>query len=299
MSNQRLLFFGMPGPLATTALTHFIQAGISIMAVVIPDRMPHAPPITALAHANSRQIQVSTHQKPLDLVSYTQQLGIPVLKLSNPRHPEALALLASYTAHLGCVACWPKRLPKTLLQLFQQGCVNIHPSLLPNFRGPEPIFWQLRAGVELGVSLHQMDASYDTGPLIAQAAVPTPDDADLATLEQHCAAVGAELLVAQLAQHRSQSLPSTPQIAGGSQQSFPTYADFDLQPTLTARQVFRFMRGAAAYGEHFRWLYADQTVRLVEALNFDQASSLTVPEFIGDIVRFPCVEGVVTARWTR
>lgn len=69
------------------------------------------------------------------------------------------------------------RIPSTLLEIPKWGFLNFHPSLLPKFRGPDPAFWQIKERVSLGgVSVHQMDKQYDTGPIVAAASFPiTPE----------------------------------------------------------------------------------------------------------------------------
>ncbi len=90
--------------------------------------------------------------------------------------------------------CFPWRLPGAVLAMPRFGCLNIHPSLLPDGRGPEPVFWAFRWGLEeTGVTVHRMDRDLDTGPIHAQAKVPVGDDATVLSLEAELAAIGGTL----------------------------------------------------------------------------------------------------------
>lgn len=91
-------------------------------------------------------------------------------------------------------ACFPWRLPRTMLAMPRFGCLNVHPSLLPQGRGPEPVFWAFRWGLdETGVTVHHMDGGLDTGPIHAQVKVPIGDDATMQSLEAELAVIGGTL----------------------------------------------------------------------------------------------------------
>ncbi len=93
------------------------------------------------------------------------------------------------------VACWPYLLGPQTIAAARKAALNLHPSLLPRFRGPDPLGEQLAAGdPEFGVTLHLLDADFDHGDIVAQA--PIEAAARRTTLERRCAARGAELFVA-------------------------------------------------------------------------------------------------------
>src|SRR6185312_10369836 len=97
------------------------------------------------------------------------------------------------------VACFSRRLPGTLLRLPRLGCLNVHPSLLPAHRGPDPLFWIFHDGDETGgVTIHLMDEGFDTGPIVLQENVALSDDTTEAVLDLVCARRGGELLAEAL-----------------------------------------------------------------------------------------------------
>ena len=124
---------------------------------------------------------------------HTIPVGLPVVF---PGGPEQIAsLLDPFEPDLLLCYGFPWRIPVDALAVPRLGGVNVHPSLLPRYRGPTPIAWAIRnADPEVGLSLHRMDADFDTGPLLAQGRVPLDDDDSIATLQPKLAALLEELL---------------------------------------------------------------------------------------------------------
>ncbi|MBF6592146.1 MAG: methionyl-tRNA formyltransferase, partial [Ktedonobacterales bacterium] len=100
------------------------------------------------------------------------------------RHPRPLlGYLRGVEPDLLLVAGFRWRLPAEVLALPRLGCVNAHPSLLPRYRGPNPLYWQVANGeTEIGLTLHRMDADFDTGAILAQRTLPLAPDDDIDSL---------------------------------------------------------------------------------------------------------------------
>jgi methionyl-tRNA formyltransferase len=115
------------------------------------------------------------------------------------------------------VAAYGQILPKSLLELPRHGCVNVHASLLPKYRGAAPIQWSILNGdAETGVTIMKMDEGLDTGGMLSRAATPI-DPADTAqTLHDRLAALGADLLLPTLQDYIEGKAPIQPQPEGAS-----------------------------------------------------------------------------------
>lgn len=126
--------------------------------------------------------------------------GLAVFQPANLRSPQDIARVAAASADALVVAAYGLILPPAALQAGRHGAFNIHASLLPRWRGAAPIQRALLAGDrESGVSIMQMDAGLDTGPVLSRHPTPiTPDD-DAGTLHDKLAALGADAIVAALA----------------------------------------------------------------------------------------------------
>lgn len=127
---------------------------------------------------------------------YAAEQHIPVYQPGPLRRPDALALLRSLAPDIIVVAAFGQLLPKEVLDLPPHGCLNVHASLLPRWRGASPIAAAILAGdSETGVTIMQMEEGLDTGPIVAQRAIPIAPDDTTGTLTAKLADLGAGLLI--------------------------------------------------------------------------------------------------------
>jgi len=126
--------------------------------------------------------------------------GLPLLQPDTLKDAAAQGAIAASRPDALVVAAYGLMLPAALLTVPARGCINVHASLLPRWRGAAPIQRALLAGdAKTGVTIMQMDASLDTGPMLLQRAVPIAPDDTAGTLHDKLAALGAQLLVEALA----------------------------------------------------------------------------------------------------
>lgn len=153
---------------------------------------------------------------PTPIHALAGELGIaPVLTPTRLRTPESLAAILALQPALAVLADYGQIVPPALLDL-PHGALNLHPSLLPRWRGAIPVPATIRAGdAEAGVTLMRMDAGLDTGPIVAQAAVALRGDETNPILEAHLAQEAAVLLAATLDAWLDGALTPTPQEATG------------------------------------------------------------------------------------
>ena len=153
------------------------------------------------------------HVQPSPVKRVALELGLATLEPLRLR--EALPALQALEADLFALASYGKIVPQALLDLPRLGALNVHPSLLPLYRGATPLQTQLRDGVrEGGVTLMLMDAGLDTGDIVLQSASPIGATENYGELHDRFAQLGAELLAeAFRIASREGSLPRTPQSA--------------------------------------------------------------------------------------
>ena len=168
--------------LAATALQKLNEARLGdIIAVVSqPDR------------PRGRDLQLH----PTPVKQRAIELGLPILQPEKARSPEFLNRLRELQPSLVVVAAYGQLLTGALLEIPAFGCLNVHTSLLPKYRGAAPIQWAIANGEsETGVTIMKMDVGLDTGPILTQRTTPiTPQDTGQ-TLHDRLAVLGAELLV--------------------------------------------------------------------------------------------------------
>jgi methionyl-tRNA formyltransferase len=179
----RILFAGTP-EFAAISLKRLIQAGYSPVAVYTqPDRPA----------GRGRRL------RPSPVKQLAEESGIPVQQPTRLSSPEAQSVLAEFAPTLMIVAAYGLLLPASVLAIPTLGCINIHASLLPRWRGAAPIQRALLAGDhDSGISLMQMDTGLDTGAVLATAHCPIPPNMTGGELHNQLAQLGAELLVEHL-----------------------------------------------------------------------------------------------------
>jgi methionyl-tRNA formyltransferase len=141
-----------------------------------------------------------------------ESAGLPLLQPEKVRAKEFAVTVREMAPEIIVVAAFGQIIPQRLLNIPPLGCINVHGSLLPRWRGAAPMQYSLMAGdAETGVTTMMMDAGLDTGDILLQAALPLEDIEDLAMLESRLAAVGADLLMQTLDAFRRGDCPRIPQ----------------------------------------------------------------------------------------
>jgi methionyl-tRNA formyltransferase len=141
---------------------------------------------------------------------------LPVLQPERARSPEFLEELRALQPDLIAVAAYGQILPVSILGLPRFGCLNVHTSLLPRYRGAAPIQWAILNGdAETGVTIMKMDEGLDTGDIITQATTPIHPEDSAETLHDRLARMGAELLVQTIPEYVAGKLPPRPQPTEG------------------------------------------------------------------------------------
>ena len=142
---------------------------------------------------------------PVKLVA--ERAGIPVLQPLKIRTPEFLRALSSWQPDLIAVAAYGRILHTPILTLPPKGCVNVHGSLLPKYRGAAPVQWAVINGeTETGITTMMMDEGMDTGPMLLQERLAIMPDDTAGTLAPRLAELGGRLLVETIAQLKAGTL---------------------------------------------------------------------------------------------
>ena len=250
----RVVYAGTP-EFAVPALAALAAAGHPIVAVYTqPDRP-----------AGRGRVASASPVKQAALA-----LGIPVRQSASLK--DAAAELAALAPELIEVAAYGLMLPPAVLALPRLGCVNIHASLLPRWRGAAPIQRAIAAGdAQTGITLMQMDAGLDTGAMLAAASVPiTPDDT-AASLLPRLSALGAQLTVQTLAGALPSGVPQPPDGISYADKIDKSEALIDWRAP--AEQIERRLRAFDPFpGAHF--VLAGQAIKLWRASVVDAMPGL-------------------------
>ncbi|AWK86483.1 methionyl-tRNA formyltransferase [Azospirillum thermophilum] len=196
MTKLRLVFMGTPD-FAVPSLSALIGAGHEVVCAY------SQPPRPA---GRGQQVQASPVHR------FAEAHGIPVRTPRSLRNAEAQAEFAALAADAAVVAAYGLILPQPVLDAPRLGCLNVHGSLLPRWRGAAPIQRSILAGdAETGITIMQMDAGLDTGAMLLKGAVPITAETTASTLHDALAALGARLIVAALDGLAAGTLAAEPQ----------------------------------------------------------------------------------------
>ena len=197
---MRIVFMGTPD-FAVPSLEALVRGGHEVVGVFSQPDKPVG------RHQNKLQ--------PTPVKVCAQSHEIPVFQPTTLRDGEALALLKQLAPELIVVAAYGKVLPDEILALPAKGCINVHSSLLPKYRGAAPINWAVVNGdQETGVTIMDMAHELDAGDIIAQVKTPIGPDELVERVHDRLAALGGELLgqvVEQIAQGKASRTPQDPE----------------------------------------------------------------------------------------
>ncbi len=175
---MKIVFMGTPD-FAATVLKSLLMSRHEVTAVVTqPDKQ----------RGRGKEVQFSAVKE------CALEKGIPVFQPDRIKAPEAVAELALLKADIFVVAAFGQILSKEILDMPRYGCINVHASLLPKYRGAAPIQWSIINGEkESGVTIMQMNEGLDTGDMILKTVVPIEDDETGDSLHDKLAEAGAAL----------------------------------------------------------------------------------------------------------
>lgn len=197
MAALRIIFMGTPELAAASLSALLREPAFQIVAVVTqPDR------------PKGRDLKL----QPSPVKELALSAGLPVLQPLRAREESFIAELRALQPELIAVAAFGQILPKSILELPRLGCLNVHTSLLPKYRGASPIQSAILYGeIETGVTIMKMDVGLDTGDILTQRATPISNDDNAATLHDRLAQLGAELLVQTIPDYATGKITPRPQ----------------------------------------------------------------------------------------
>ncbi|URN93278.1 MAG: methionyl-tRNA formyltransferase [Candidatus Pristimantibacillus lignocellulolyticus] len=237
---MRIVFMGTP-TFAVPSLRALIEEGYNVVAVVSqPDRPKGRKKVLT----------------PPPVKEVALELGLPVLQPERMRSEEAVAEVASYSPDLIITAAYGQILPKAVLDLPKFGCINVHGSLLPRYRGGAPIQRSIINGeAETGVTIMYMAVGLDTGDMLSRVALPITDEDNSGTMFDKLSIAGAQLLKETLPPLLAGELPAVAQNeAEATYASNLTREDERIDWSKSARSIFNQVRGLSPMAGAFTYL---------------------------------------------
>jgi methionyl-tRNA formyltransferase len=233
LSDLRIVFFGTPD-FAVASLKALSGAGCNVVGVVTAPDKPAG---------RGREMQESAVKRA------AVEAGVPVLQPLKLKAPEFLGQLGELRPNLQVVVAF-RMLPEAVWNAPPLGTINVHASLLPQYRGAAPINWAIIHGeTETGVTTFRLRHEIDTGPLLLQSRVPIHPEDNAGTIHDKLMVRGAELLVETVRGLANNSLHETPQPQTTGLKHAPKIfrEDLLLDWTQPAEEVHNRIRGLSPY----------------------------------------------------
>ena len=226
---MKIIFMGTPD-FAVPCLEAIIDAGHEVRAVFTQPDKPRG-----------RKQELT----PPEVKVLALEKGLTVYQPKTLKDGEATEIISSLSPDVIVVAAYGKILPKEILELPRYGCINVHGSLLPKYRGAAPIQWSVINGEsETGVTIMQMGEGLDTGDMLYQKAIPIGADDTAESMFDKLAALGAQMIVEAL-----ELLPQGRLTPVKQDESLATYASMldksisNIDWSKSAQQVHNLVRG--------------------------------------------------------
>ena len=246
---MRIVFMGTP-EFAVPSLNALLEAGHQVCGVFCQPDKPVG------RHQNKLQ------PPPVKVVA--QEHDIPVFQPTKLRDGTALAQLQEWNPELIVVAAYGRILPDEILNLPPKGCINVHSSLLPRYRGAAPIHWAIVNGdEETGVTIMDMATELDAGDIISQVKTPIDSEETVEMLHDRLAQLGGALLVQTVADIAAGTAVRTKQEA--SQATYAPMLSRALSPIdwkRTAKEIHNQVRGLVPWPATSTDIFGGETVKV-------------------------------------
>ena len=198
---MRIVFMGTPD-FSVPALKALVEAGHQVIAVVTQPDKPKG---------RGKEVQMT----PVKIQA--MEYGIPVYQPAKVREASFVEVLKGLEADVYVIIAFGQILPKAVLELPKYGCINIHASLLPKYRGAAPIQWCVIDGErETGITTMMMDVGLDTGDMLEKAVIPIEEKETGGSLHDKLSMAGGDLILSTLKKLEEGTLVRTPQTDEGT-----------------------------------------------------------------------------------
>ena len=281
---MNILYIGSAGALSLAPFKKLLNSGYSISAIGVYSPIILQNKVFALENES--------------LALAANQLEITLIDLSQPVN-TILQQCNQLSIDLIIMSCYGHRIPDALIDCASLGCFNMHPSLLPLYRGPEPIFWQMKNAADIGVSWHKVEHAFDAGDVVLQKKVFIDEAATYHEVNSQLADQGAQLLLTLLNELDVGKLTTEKQDSEmATYYPFPVQQDFILDTNGSARDAYNFMCATQAFGLSYSCQSGSKVFVLKSALDYDSNSHLDVAETQQDTLYIPFDEGILIASIT-
>ncbi len=244
-----IIFFGTP-EFAVPTLKSLIERREKILLVITQPDKPKG---------RGKIIQ------PCETKKIAVEFGLNVAQPEKLKDESFIKMLKELNPEFGIVVAYGKILPKEVLEIPEYGCINLHASLLPKYRGAAPIQWALIKGEKItGVTTMLIDEGLDTGPVLLQKEVPIEDEDNAQSLAHKLSIVGAELIIETIEKMRKGQIQPKPQEGEASYAPQLKKEDGKINWNAPAKEIVNLIRGTYPWPCAYSFL-KNERVKIIKA----------------------------------
>ena len=283
--SSSILLFGGLNQFTFCALSQILERQLILSGIVIS---AYGPPSQTTQSDSLDVRQPDAHR----LIELCSQRNVPVCYFID-QHEQLSNFVRRHPADLFVLACYPRRLEDSIVHLARHECINIHPSLLPRYRGVDPLFWQLRRGeTNTGVTLHQVAQQLDGGDILYSGKVPFEPGLRLQQIQSKLVKCGIEFLEELLQTPRCEWRFQAQNHEEASWHPAPCEEDFSIATDFSATAAFNIVRAYADMNMPLKVVAADAIYQVRDVVEpgaeveRDTDRNLLDIEFSDGILRF-------------
>ena len=266
----RIVVLGSNGEFTALAVETLCLSGVSPAALVTC-----GPPATVSAPAPTYEARASI---PVEVgapaARITAAHGVALISARNPNRSDTITAVERFAPDLLLIACLPTILSRAARRTARLGALNLHPSALPRYRGPDPVFWQLRDGIRrAGVTVHVATGSADAGPIVAQRMLEVRPGIGAPALTAALVRSGILALVEELPEIERRIREAAAQDESAATcQPGPSADDFRIDTSWRAERAYRFIAGISGSGATFTIVSDEGEIEVERAVGFDSTA---------------------------
>ena len=202
-SSVRIILFGSEGGFSRPVLEQLLARGLNVTGVVIVEPLPDT---------NNFPVAVKQTAKRGSLEEMATKNRVEIIRTQKLDDDAFIQQLTEKQGDIFLLACFAQKIPARIWQKMKRPCWNLHPSLLPGYRGPSPLYWQIKnSEPETGLTLHEVTRDIDAGNIVARKSLPLPWNQDKNSLDVWVSEQGVKLFYNALIQHLQGKLKPEPQ----------------------------------------------------------------------------------------
>lgn len=281
---MKILYIGSSSPLSLIPLQLLINSKYKICAVAVDED-------------NNSEFNI-INSGSISIQSLAFDNSIPLIKL-NENFNDMDSKISLFQPDIILVSCYARLIPQSVLSIANVGAFNLHPSLLPLFRGPTPLFWQFREGIsDFGVTLHRMNSEFDTGNIISQTKVEMHDGINKVEATKLLANMGGKLILDFLRNVTKNNIHDIAQDNDlSSYQTYPTKDDYTVSTSWIAKRIYNFIKGYKESGVSFLCDVNGTKFELLDALSYQHEpyNNIGSKKFVleNNLITFSCQSGYI------